>query len=173
MNPYGCMALAKLLVGQHRLYMPRSAYAPQMTRDQRHEPKIDFRLSDTDPGASAPEARAEHEIGSMIDLFQTTLKELHNAAPIELLQSLRESLENIRQNNPNSARTAKACLLGLASDKSTLLHVLTAAYLVNGGVMLKQQPIEEEESAGESSFADLEFKELEDELSRIAGGTPP
>lgn len=120
-----------------------------------------------------PETRAELDITSMVDLFQTTLKELHNAAPIELLQSLRESLEHIRKSNPNSARTAKACLLALASDKSPLLHVLTAAYLVNGGVMLKQLPTEEEEDAPSTSYADLEFKELEDELSRISGDAPP
>ena len=161
-----------------------------MTRDLRHETKIDFRLglatdkSEHEPvlttkppnpnlvpnSDSAPDPRAEAEIGSMIDLFQSTLKELHNEAPIELLHSLRESLEHIRKSNPNSAHTAKACLLGLASDKSTLLHVLTAAYLVNGGVMLKQQPSEAEET---SALSDIEFKELEAELSKITADDAP
>lgn len=151
-----------------------------MTRDLRHEPRLDSRLDfklglaadklalETETKhESVPDTRGEAEISSMIDLFQSTLRELHNEAPIELLHSLRESLEHIRKSNPNSAHTAKACLLGLASDRSTLLHVLTAAYLVNGGVMLKQQPSEAEEP---SSLTDLEFRELEEELSKIAEG---
>lgn len=73
------------------------------------------------------------------DLFLTTLHDLHTRAPIELLESLRSQLEHIRLTNPNCAQTAKACLEGLSSDQSTLLHVLTAAYLVNGGVMIKHQ----------------------------------
>lgn len=92
------------------------------------------------------------------DLFLTTLHELHNEAPIELLRSLRDSLEHIRHSNPNSANTAEACLAGLADDSSTLLHVLTAAYLINGGVMLKH-PVEEPK--------ELSLTELEEELASL------
>lgn len=87
------------------------------------------------------------------DLFITTLHELHSKAPAELLGSLREHLDHIKHNNPNSAQTAEACLAGLASDDSTLLHVLTAAYLINGGVMLKHTMEEENQ---EKTLADLE-----------------
>jgi hypothetical protein len=65
-----------------------------------------------------------------------TLNELHNVAPIDLLNNLRAQLEQI--NNP----VAQACLEGIASDQSSLLHVLTAAYLINGGVMIKEMEIE-------------------------------
>jgi hypothetical protein len=76
------------------------------------------------------------------DLFTTTVRELQNEAPIELLRGLRTHLDQVRSSLPNSlsAKTAEACLAGLASDGSTLLDVLTAAYLINGGVMLKHAP---------------------------------
>ena len=97
------------------------------------------------------------------DLFITTLHELHSKAPLELLGSLREHLHHIRQSNPNSAQTAEACLAGLASDDSTLLHVLTAAYLINGGVMLKHTLGEEERS----------LTELEEELLSLGISEDP
>lgn len=101
------------------------------------------------------------------DLFETTMRELHQEAPAELLRSLRDRLEYIRTHIPNSAQTAEACLLGLASDKSTLLHVLTAAYLANGGVMLKYHPTEENTEAEDGSTLDFDFNELEAELNQM------
>ena len=106
------------------------------------------------------------------DLFQTTFIELHQEAPAELIKSFRECLEHIRAKNPQSAQTAEACLLGLAPDNSTLLHVLTAAYLINGGVMLKQHayPTEKEEEADSSADRerDFDFRELEEELANFS-----
>ena len=106
------------------------------------------------------------------DLFQSAFIELHQEAPTELIKSLRERLEHIRANNPQSAQTAEACLRGLASDKSTLLHVLTAAYLINGGVMLKHQTIDTEKEGDIDGLDDqvsgFDFGELEDELNRFS-----
>ena len=70
--------------------------------------------------------------------------QLHQEAPPGLVESLKTSLEQIKRKNPNSAQTAKSCLDGLAAGEGegqpcTLLRVLTAAYLINGGVMLKYQ----------------------------------
>ena len=108
------------------------------------------------------------------DLFQSTFIELHHEAPAELVRSLRESLDHIRTHNPQSAQTAEACLRGLASDGCTLLHVLTAAYLINGGVMLKHHTIDaeklEEEAETDPGF---DFKDLEEELNRFSEPTPP
>jgi hypothetical protein len=47
--------------------------------------------------------------------------------------------EQIRLTNPNCAHTTEACPNDLASDRSSLLHVLsllTAAYLIHGRVMI-------------------------------------
>ena len=99
------------------------------------------------------------------NLFITALHDLHNEAPIELLKSLRKHLDTIRQTNPNSAQTAQACLVGLSSDTSTLLHVLTAAYIMNGGVMIKQHMQEEETRKQE---IDSEFNEFEEELRGLS-----
>ena len=111
-------------------------------------------------------------------LFITTLHELHCEAPIELLNSLRAQLGQIKLTNPNCAQTAEACLHGLASDRSSLLHVLTAAYLINGGVMIKHQAVNEEEKTlaehrSLSSIKDKldlgnEFDSLEEELNNFS-----
>ena len=125
--------------------------------DARINPRIESEYKETTPSLRSemkPDATARKTTlstkttradASMADLFQSTLAELHQEAPIELLRSLRKRLEGMRVYNPNSARTAEACLLALASDSCPLLHVLTAAYLVNGGVMLKQQGPDETE----------------------------
>ena len=109
------------------------------------------------------------------DLFFTTLEQLHMPAPTELLNTLRSQLQVIQRTNPNSAQTAEACLSGLVSDRSTLLHVLTAAYLINGGVMLKHQLTPDEgesstETATRDSRKDLEtdFGDLEEELDKFS-----
>ena len=107
------------------------------------------------------------------DLFLTTLHDLHSEAPKEMLNSLREHLQRVKQRNPNSARTAEACLAGIQSDSSTLLHVLTAAYLINGGVMLKHTGGEAEDRADqdpvnqrleEAPLKEMTLTELEEEL---------
>jgi hypothetical protein len=127
---------------------------------------ISPKLSDPQqPSPKQPEPKLSEPRPDLlkVDLFQSTLNELHHEAPAELLRSLRERLEGIRNTIPNCAKTAEACLLGLASDKTTLLHVLTAAYLINGGVMLKHQAQEE---AGDD-YQDFNFQELEKELAQL------
>lgn len=115
------------------------------------------------------------------DLFITTLQELHSEAPAELLNSLRAQLRQIKLTHPNCAQTAEACLDGLASDQSSLLHVLTAAYLINGGVMIKHQAVSESEEREDRSDERLterqpseklefgtEFDSLEEELNNFS-----
>ena len=109
------------------------------------------------------------------DLFFTTLEQLHGPAPIDLLNTLRAQLKIIQQTSPNSAQTAEACLDGLVSDRSTLLHVLTAAYLINGGVMLKHQlsathedDLEDGKITTEKDGKDLDFGDLEEELDKFS-----
>lgn len=109
------------------------------------------------------------------DLFFTTLEQLHGPAPKDLLNTLRAQLRLIQQTNPNSAQTAEACLDGLHSDRSSLLHVLTAAYLINGGVMLKHQVSgseereeeKEEEKEEKHKPETLDFGDLEAEIQRF------
>jgi hypothetical protein len=102
------------------------------------------------------------------DLFFSTLEQLHGQAPVELLNTLRAQLNVIKQTNPNSAQTAEACLHGLKSDRSTLLHVLTAAYLINGGVMLKHQVTADELTETGSRELDYGFADLEEELDKFS-----
>ena len=169
----------ELKLGEAKLGEPKLG-EPKLGESKLGEPKLgEPKLGEPRLEAKPPtkhdyrlDSRSEAEVDSMMDLFQTALKDLHKEAPIELLRSLRESLEHIRVHNPNSAHTAKACLLGLASDSSTLLHALTAAYLVNGGVMLKAHPTEEQAQSEEDRYDDLDFRELEAELSSLAQTLP-
>jgi hypothetical protein len=103
------------------------------------------------------------------DLFAITLRQLHQEAPVELLQSLRSTLDSIKRKNPNNAQTAQSCLDGLAMENCSLMHVLTAAYLINGGVMLKHQAEEQEIEKKTTSNLDedFDFKELEEELRKF------
>lgn len=113
------------------------------------------------------------------DLFAITMGQLHQEAPPGLVESLKTSLEQIGRKNPNSAQTAKSCLDGLAHGDApcSLLKVLTAAYLINGGVMLKYQENSESEEQGSASNLPRErryslsenddFRSLEEELERF------
>jgi hypothetical protein len=110
------------------------------------------------------------------DSFITTLHELHCEAPIELFTSLslRSQFGQINLNNPNCAQTAEVCLNGLASDRRSLLHVLTAAYLINKGVMIKHQAVNEEEKSEykglirENIDIGNEFDSHEEELNNFS-----
>jgi hypothetical protein len=95
------------------------------------------------------------------DLFIKTLRELHSEAPIDLLKSLRAQLEQ-KKLNPGSADTAAACLAELASDQSSLLHVLTAAYLINGGVMIKDETLDENFESFENFGDEMDAKDERD-----------
>lgn len=113
------------------------------------------------------------------DLFAITMGQLHQEAPPGLVESLRASLEQIGRKNPNSAQTAKSCLDGLDEQGGpcSLLKVLTAAYLINGGVMLKYQEnseLEEQSNTGNlprerrySVSENDDFRSLEEELERF------
>ena len=123
-----------------------------------------------------------HNSQNTNDLFVLTMGQLHQEAPPGLVESLKTSLEQIRRKNPNSAQTAKSCLDGLAASERggpcTLLKVLTAAYLINGGVMLKyQDTLDSEENTSTTTSEtttilprkyniqeDLDLKLLEEEL---------
>ena len=116
------------------------------------------------------------------DLFAITMGQLHQEAPPGLVESLKASLEQIGRKNPNSAQTAKSCLDGLDEQEGpcSLLKVLTAAYLINGGVMLKHALGEEPQQEGEKeekSLADLEEEllslGLNEDPETLYGRTPP
>ena len=97
----------------------------------------------------------------MDDVFQHALKQVHREAPKELVDGFKEKMEFIQLRYKHNQKTVESCLSGL-SDRPTLLEILTAAFVVNGGVLFKHGPLLEEEEREEHELNQLirEFDEF-------------
>ncbi len=73
------------------------------------------------------------------DVFQHALLQIHQEAPPELVKSFLEKMRFIRTHYPHSETTIESCLDGL-SEPPTLLELLVAAFVVNGGLLFKHGP---------------------------------
>lgn len=70
------------------------------------------------------------------DDFEHAMKDIMQPAPHECLTSMRNHLEFIKTRHPHTETKIKHCLKGLEGTP-TMLRVLVAAYVLNGGVPLK------------------------------------
>ena len=91
---------------------------------------------------------------TMDDVFQHALKQVHREAPPELVTGFKEKMDFIKLRYKHNERTVESCLKGL-SERPTLLELLTAAFVVNGGVLFKHGPLMEEEERQEKELEDL------------------
>jgi hypothetical protein len=82
------------------------------------------------------------------------------AAP-ELVAGFREKMDFIKVRYKHNEKTVESCLNGLG-DAPTLLQLLTAAFVVNGGVLFKHGPNLEEQEAEQEELSKLiqEFDQL-------------
>ncbi len=94
-------------------------------------------------------------------MFQHALKQVHREAPPELVAGFREKMDFIKVRYKHNEKTVESCLSGL-SDRPTLLQLLTAAFVVNGGVLFKHGPLLDEEEHEEHELSKLiqEFDSL-------------
>ena len=90
----------------------------------------------------------------MDDVFQHALKQVHREAPPELVAGFKEKMDFIKLRYKHNERTVESCLKGL-SESPTLLELLTAAFVVNGGVLIKHGPQLDEEERRERELEDL------------------
>ena len=90
----------------------------------------------------------------MDDVFKHATKQVFREAPPELVAGFKEKMEFIRVRYKHNEKTVQSCLDGM-SPNPTLLELLTAAYVVNGGVLFKHGPMIEEEEMGEKEFNEL------------------
>jgi hypothetical protein len=102
----------------------------------------------------------------MDDVFQHAMIQVHKEAPRELAQGFRQKLDFIKERSKHNERTVQSCLAGM-SDPPTLLEILTAAFVVNGGVLFKHGfPADEDE------VTELDMDRLEKELDSLAWDDP-
>jgi hypothetical protein len=103
----------------------------------------------------------------MDDVFQHALRQVHREAPSELVAGFKEKMDFIKLRYKHNERTVESCLKGL-SEKPTLMELLTAAYVVNGGVLFKHGPLLDEEERQERELEELiqEFSGIADDHSQ-------
>jgi hypothetical protein len=97
----------------------------------------------------------------MDDVYQHALRQVHKSAPRELVLGFRAKMDFIRLRYKHNEKTVESCLSGM-SEQPTLLELLTAAFVVNGGVLFKHGPTLDEEETEERELSKLiqEFEQL-------------
>jgi hypothetical protein len=100
----------------------------------------------------------------MDDVYQHALRQVHKSAPKELVCGFRAKMDFIKLRYKHNEKTVESCLNGL-SEQPTLLELLTAAFVVNGGVLFKHGPTLDEEESEEHELSKLiqEFDQLRNE----------
>ena len=88
------------------------------------------------------------------DVYEHAIKQVHRAAPPELVAGFKEKMDFIKLRYKHNEKTVESCLKGLGSEP-TLLQLLTAAFVVNGGVLFKHGPSIEEEERDEHELDEL------------------
>lgn len=101
----------------------------------------------------------------MDDVYQHAKRQMHQPATPELVTGFKEKMEFIRRRYKHNAKTVDSCLSGMGNPP-TLLEVLTAAFVVNGGVLFKHGDQSEEEEVD----GDLELNELMQEIQELSKG---
>jgi hypothetical protein len=72
----------------------------------------------------------------MEDEFEHAVMEAGEPADAGLIGSLTDTLRLVRARHPHTARAVESCLKGLQGTP-TMMHVLVAAYVLNGGIPIK------------------------------------
>lgn len=99
--------------------------------------------------------------GRQDDVFEHAMRQVHSPAPPELVAGFKEKMEFIRTRYKHNERAVESCTRGLGNTP-TLLQILTAAFVLNGGVLFKHGPTIQEEERDEHELNKLikEFDEL-------------
>lgn len=95
----------------------------------------------------------------MDDVYKHAMKLVFREAPPELVTGFLEKMNFIKVRYKHNEKTVQSCIEGM-SDPPTLLELLTAAFVVNGGVLFKHGPSLQEEEAEEQELSQL-MEEME------------
>jgi len=95
------------------------------------------------------------------DVYEHAIRQVNRPAPPELVTGFKEKMDFIKARYKHNEKTVESCLKGLGHEP-TLLQLLTAAFVVNGGVLFKHGPLIDEEEREEQELTRLiqEFDEL-------------
>jgi hypothetical protein len=112
-------------------------------------------MSTTSPRLTA-ETAPRHD-----DVFEHAMRQVNRPAPPELVTGFRQKMDFIKIRYKHNEKTVESCLRGLG-EEPTLLQLLTAAFVINGGVLFKHGPLLDEEERDEHELSRLmqEFDEL-------------
>lgn len=80
----------------------------------------------------------------MDDVFKDAMRQVFNPAPPELVAGFRRKMGFIQEQYKHNRTTVQSCLDGMA-ERPTLLELLTASYVVNGGLLFKYDGEEEDD----------------------------
>ena len=106
----------------------------------------------------------------MEDEFEHALMEVEIPVSDEFTEAIKENLSFIRARYAHKERTVDSCLKGLG-DKPTLMKVLIAAYVLNGGVSLKYN-MGDSSSLKEQEKDAEEFEQLLKEIRDLDAHPP-
>lgn len=114
------------------------------------------------------------------DVYAHAVRQIQQPATPELVKGFREQMLFIRERYKHNAKTVDSCLGGMR-DPPTLLELLTAAFVVNGGVLFKhgapQPPGEDGDGGGlaetDRDADDLELNALMEEISELGKVAAP
>jgi hypothetical protein len=109
------------------------------------------------------------------DVYKHALKQIQQHATPELIHGFREHMLFIRERYKHNAKTVDSCLKGMG-DPPTLLELLTAAFVVNGGLLFKHGSPRTEINASSSDLGEeeeeLELSALMEEISELTKTRP-
>lgn len=103
--------------------------------------------------------------GKQDDVFEHAMRQVHAVAPPELVSGFKDKMEFIKTRYKHNERAVESCKKGLG-ETPTLLQILTAAFVINGGVLFKHGPTVQEEEGEELELNKL-IKEFDDLRSEI------
>lgn len=72
----------------------------------------------------------------MDNVFKDAMTQIHNPAPTELTRGFKEQMLFIKHRFKHTSTAVTSCLSALG-ESPTLLELLAAAFVVNGGILFK------------------------------------
>jgi hypothetical protein len=106
----------------------------------------------------------------MDDVFADAMHQIHREAPPELVKGFKEQMRFISTRFRHTSKTVASCLAGL-SEAPTLLELLTAAFVVNGGVLFKYD-LDAGDEPEPLEDLELDFMKAIEDLSPVGPARP-
>ncbi len=102
----------------------------------------------------------------MSNAYKDVMREVFNPVSDELMTGFTKKMTFILENSPHSKKTVECCLKEM-SEKPTLVELLAAAYLVNGGLLFKHDEPSSPPKTGGIPEEDTEYTHLLKEMEEL------